>query len=36
MASAAHERLGGEGAPAASGVPLKAKTDDLHLEVEGI
>lgn len=39
MASAARERLaemlGGEAAPAASSVQLKAKTDELHLEVQG-
>src|SRR6266852_5092269 len=38
MATAARERLaemlGGEAAPAASSVQLKAKTDDLHLEVQ--
>jgi hypothetical protein len=40
MASAARERLaemlGGEAAPAASSVQLKAKMDDLQLEVQGI
>jgi hypothetical protein len=40
MASAARERLaamlGGKVSPAASSVQLKAKTDDLHLEVQGI
>jgi hypothetical protein len=40
MASAARERLAevldGEASPAASSVQLKAKTDDLHLEVQGI
>jgi hypothetical protein len=40
MASAARERLaealGREAPPAASSVQLKAKTDDLHLEVQGI
>jgi hypothetical protein len=40
MTPAARERLaemlGGEAAPAASSVQLKAKTGDLHLEIEGL
>lgn len=39
MTTAARERLaevlGGEAPPTASSVQLKAKTGDLHLEVEG-